>query len=424
MFAVSETYGDGVTQARDHIQSVLDTAEAAGGGTVYIPAGVYLITPYTGGPSSDDEGKGLDVPANVTLAGAGDATILKVAPRDLTTASFVRTVFVRGDAVTPIENVHLRDFCVDGNKANITGTFEESKGEGVNLKYANRCSVQNVLVINTSADGIDLDNATESLVMGCRMIGTAGSGIHVSSGSTENRIIGNNAYGCGLDLDRSGIDEVVGVSGNVYIGNAAKDCHQNFGLQQLSESVGNLSLGTPVQTDTLGTLKGSGSATAVALLASDRDVTGSSVALAIKTIVDGVFDDRLRFRGTYIEMLQNIVASGTLSTEGTITNKGGTQILGAAATAAVIRALRDVTGSQAGLTVQTTIAGALAARMTFRADYIDVAQAMRHSGNVGFNGTAPLAKPTVTGSRADGTALASLLTALASYGLITDSSTA
>lgn len=42
---------------------------------------------------------------------------------------------------------------------------------------------------------------------------------------------------------------------------------------------------------------------------------------------------------------------------------------------------------------------------------------------MGFNGTAPVAKPTVTGAKGGNAALASLLTALASYGLITDSST-
>ena len=45
-------------------------------------------------------------------------------------------------------------------------------------------------------------------------------------------------------------------------------------------------------------------------------------------------------------------------------------------------------------------------------------------GNVGFNGTTAIAKPTITGSRGGNAALASLLTALASYGLITDSTTA
>lgn len=43
---------------------------------------------------------------------------------------------------------------------------------------------------------------------------------------------------------------------------------------------------------------------------------------------------------------------------------------------------------------------------------------------VGFNGTVPVAKPTVTGSRAGNAALASLLTAIAGTGLITDGSSA
>jgi hypothetical protein len=43
---------------------------------------------------------------------------------------------------------------------------------------------------------------------------------------------------------------------------------------------------------------------------------------------------------------------------------------------------------------------------------------------VGFNNTAPIAKPTVTGAKGGNTALASLLIALAAYGLVTDSSTA
>lgn len=40
---------------------------------------------------------------------------------------------------------------------------------------------------------------------------------------------------------------------------------------------------------------------------------------------------------------------------------------------------------------------------------------------IGFNGSAAITKPTVTGSRGGNAALASLLTALATYGLITDS---
>lgn len=44
-------------------------------------------------------------------------------------------------------------------------------------------------------------------------------------------------------------------------------------------------------------------------------------------------------------------------------------------------------------------------------------------GAIGFFGNYPVSRPTVTGSRSDGTALASLLTALAALGLIQDDST-
>jgi len=48
---------------------------------------------------------------------------------------------------------------------------------------------------------------------------------------------------------------------------------------------------------------------------------------------------------------------------------------------------------------------------------------LKVTGNAGFNNVTPIAKPTVTGSRGGNAALASVLTALANYGLITDSST-
>lgn len=43
--------------------------------------------------------------------------------------------------------------------------------------------------------------------------------------------------------------------------------------------------------------------------------------------------------------------------------------------------------------------------------------------NIGFNGAAPIAKPTVTGAKGGNAALTSLMTALANYGLVTDSTT-
>lgn len=56
--------------------------------------------------------------------------------------------------------------------------------------------------------------------------------------------------------------------------------------------------------------------------------------------------------------------------------------------------------------------------------YGQVVHTIDPDGNrLGFHGATPVARQTVTGSRSDGTALASLLTALANLGLIVDEST-
>lgn len=44
----------------------------------------------------------------------------------------------------------------------------------------------------------------------------------------------------------------------------------------------------------------------------------------------------------------------------------------------------------------------------------------RFNGKIGFNNTAPITKPTVSGAKGSNAALASLLTSLVAYGLITD----
>jgi hypothetical protein len=55
---------------------------------------------------------------------------------------------------------------------------------------------------------------------------------------------------------------------------------------------------------------------------------------------------------------------------------------------------------------------------------IGAAAGVKLTGNLGFYGTAPIAKPAITGSRSANAALASLITQLAALGIITDSSTA
>ena len=52
------------------------------------------------------------------------------------------------------------------------------------------------------------------------------------------------------------------------------------------------------------------------------------------------------------------------------------------------------------------------------------ALSLTRAGAIGFNNVTPIAKPTISGSRGGNAALASLLTQLAAYGLVTDGSSA
>lgn len=62
--------------------------------------------------------------------------------------------------------------------------------------------------------------------------------------------------------------------------------------------------------------------------------------------------------------------------------------------------------------------------LTLTPALMTVTPSARFNGTIGFNNTAAISKPTVSGAKGSNAALASLLTALANYGLVTDSTTA
>lgn len=74
--------------------------------------------------------------------------------------------------------------------------------------------------------------------------------------------------------------------------------------------------------------------------------------------------------------------------------------------------IEDITGTSSAFAIKTGVG------------LVQFGDDVKIVGDVGFYNTAPVAKPTVSGSRAGNAALASLLTALASQGLITNSTSA
>lgn len=94
----------GASDSTAAIQSALDAARVAGGGTVYIPRGTFLVKP---GATT-----WLRIGSNVTLQGTGDGSVLKVASN---AGNYPKLIGGWPDDATSISNVTLRDFRIDQN---------------------------------------------------------------------------------------------------------------------------------------------------------------------------------------------------------------------------------------------------------------------------------------------------------------------
>jgi hypothetical protein len=186
--------GDGVTDDRASLQAALLAARDAGGGTVYLPEGVYVLS--TRSPSEISTYKGsVRVFPNTVLIGDGpQKSIVKVgdnAPGDFP------VLFAHSDSSSEIAaDIIFKDFAIDGNRWRPTSGGED---EAIDLESTRRIKFLNLHIYNMGADGIDLDNqiggATEHYVFNCRFTNCRGLGIH--GGGNNFRVYHSRFEECG-----------------------------------------------------------------------------------------------------------------------------------------------------------------------------------------------------------------------------------
>ena len=105
--------GDGTTNDTQAIQSAVNAAHAAGGGSVYIPAGTYIVT----GQSSASSGA-IMLYDNITVFGDGmGASTVKL--KDGWSNSV--TGIFRDQSGVQNHDIGMHDLTIDGNRANTTG---------------------------------------------------------------------------------------------------------------------------------------------------------------------------------------------------------------------------------------------------------------------------------------------------------------
>jgi VCBS repeat-containing protein len=220
--------GDGVTDDTAAIQAAINAAHAAGGGTVYIGAGTFIVS-----GTSDKSDGAIRMLDNVTLQGAGmGQTILKVS--DTTTSSITGVIRTPYNEIT--HDVGVYDLTIDGNRANTTGKvdgFYCGVAPGDTRQDYN-ITVESVEVMNCSGYGFDPHEQTLNLRIADSVSHGNGLDGFVADFLVNSTYENNLAY----DNDRHGFNITTSTDGLQMIDNVA---HGNGGggitIQRGSENI-------------------------------------------------------------------------------------------------------------------------------------------------------------------------------------------
>ena len=238
-------YGDGVHNDTNAIQAALDAANAAGGGTVVMPAGTFLVT----GHGDASEGC-LKIYSNTTLTGAGmgDTEIkLKDGSNEKITG------ILRTPAGEVTHDVTIENLTINGNRGNtgneVDGLFTgvepgSPKADynitisAVEIKEVSRYGfdpheqttnmvIENCVAHDNTGDGFTLDFISDSTIQNCVAYDNGRNGFNLVTSSHDVTFIDNEAYGngaAGLTVqkgseDRPFIDNVL-IQGGSFHDNA------------------------------------------------------------------------------------------------------------------------------------------------------------------------------------------------------------
>ncbi len=206
-YAVASQNPDGAdvvvtsSDARSEINAAIASLPATGG-TIYLMEGTYPVF------------NTINVPNNVTISGAGAATIIKLA--DLADAS-TTGIFTNSDTATG-KNVTIKNLTIDGNSVN----QDINTDSGIYFDHMSGGTISNVSVSDMGyASGISLYSSNFNTITDTTLSSNYG-GIYLSASS--NNIISNNYTASGPDgitLDAS--------SSNIVTGNNIR-AHNTHGI--------------------------------------------------------------------------------------------------------------------------------------------------------------------------------------------------
>lgn len=191
--------GNGTTNDTKAIQAAINAAHAAGGGTVYIPEGLYILT----GNNLMNSTGALRLLDNVTIYGDGmGKTVLKVADGwSGTMTGIIRTPFA-----VQTHDVGIHDLTLDGNRDHTSGKVDGffcgvapgNPGQAINI------TLDRVEIMNCEGYGFDPHEQTVNLTVSNST--SHGNGL---DGFTADYLINSTFVNCvAYDNDRHGFNVV------------------------------------------------------------------------------------------------------------------------------------------------------------------------------------------------------------------------
>ncbi|MBA1244267.1 putative Ig domain-containing protein [Pseudomonas japonica] len=203
--------GDGVTDDTAAIQATIDAAAAAGGGTVFVPTGTFIVS--AGEEPSDGC---LMLKSNVYMEGAGAGlTTVKVADGSDTKITGV----IRSAYGEETHDFGLSNLTIDGNRDNTTGKIDGWFNGYIPGKdgHDSNVTLSGVEIKDCSGYGFDPHEQTiNMLIENCVSHGNGLDGF-VADYMIDTKYVNNVAY----DNDRHGFNIVTSTNDFTMTGNVA-----------------------------------------------------------------------------------------------------------------------------------------------------------------------------------------------------------
>lgn len=167
--------GNGIADDTSAVTLAINAASAAGGGTVFLPAGTYKVT------------SSITPLSGVRIQGAGNSTVL--AGYGVSFA-ILNNIATSGNPTTDIE---ICDLKIDGT--NVTAPSYTPFTKGIYIQYTKRLKIHDIYVYNTYATGIGTDYLVDSVISRCVLDSCGVNGIAGGGATGSNGIgIGTGAY--------------------------------------------------------------------------------------------------------------------------------------------------------------------------------------------------------------------------------------